>query len=236
VLQDLRYGARTGALGVVGRIALLGALSMPAEMVAEVEERMPRLACADAPIEVLDAVWRTYYLPHIDVGPCDRARVRPEAVTQLNERDHKDVPLLYLVASLESAVILSNDYALIELGYAPRNWLAAALCAEQVLVIDLLRTAVSHGVAVGAYGVAAVARAAACGSRSARLVLALSALAAVGYLRSPRRRAELRDSVGQAAARPMARLAEQATAGRKLAYYASSVRQRAAVPLPISPS
>src|SRR5688572_22332213 len=50
VIQDLRHTARTGRLGAIGQIALLGALHMPEEMVAEAEMRMVRVATEAVPV------------------------------------------------------------------------------------------------------------------------------------------------------------------------------------------
>jgi hypothetical protein len=121
LLQDLRYTARTGELGLIGQIALLDALHVPQEMVAEVEQRMVRIATASLSLSCLQATWIAFYEPYLRVEAERGTHASPEAIRRLLERDPKDIPVLEMTASFATGVMLTGDKALIDLGFAPAS-------------------------------------------------------------------------------------------------------------------
>jgi hypothetical protein len=80
VLQDLRHAVQNRELGIVGRLALLGAIHMPAEMVAEVEQHIADLEGPRASGEELRAMWAAHYLSGIKVHDDVGEAACPEAV------------------------------------------------------------------------------------------------------------------------------------------------------------
>jgi predicted nucleic acid-binding protein len=224
VLQDMRHAVQNREVGIVGRLVLLGAIHMPAEMVAEVEEHIADLEGPRATGEELRAMWAAHYLSGINVHDDVAEAASPEAVEQLARRDPKDLPLLHLAASVSVGVVLTHDKALRHEGFAPDGWLNAARQAERVILVDVQIAAANVAVWLAAEAVVGLVRGSLSGSRAAQLSVVVAAAACLTALAKPRRRQALREVVGACARAVSATLREQSVAVRDLTSYAAAAR------------
>ncbi len=199
-LSDVCYRREEADGTALRRVLATGVVCVAAtpEVYSEVDEHLPRVAIGRGlDPTVASARWQSLYRPQITNLP--GSGLRPEepeddSLTALKTRDPDDVPTASLALGQHSAVIVTRDRDLIDLGLAPDNPLDVVFAAERAGQSVLLM-AVTIDAAGSGFRCARAAMEKVITYRWGRFALALAAVAVAGL--AVLHRNQLRSLVGK---------------------------------------